>query len=332
MLGWRTMILGTKIALIAIGFASLLVSAPAAVALETRSFEWPAGLNLGDGTLQQPLERGPSAAFPEGDAVWIHDNRGHSFLRLSLSGEVLARIPSPGFVQSFVILADGAIASLDQTRRRIFVQEPDGSARHEVPLPAGLTKARRLVEVDGVLVLQTAMQESFVVPLNLDSVSTGSAAAQRRIALRHWFLSRREGLLFPGAKGRAAAITVSEGRATLLTYAPRSGLSVGEKEPRRVTLAAVPGLRAADIVGAAAQGWWIRLTTGGPSAAVDHVALVTNDGAIQWRATLPDASAYSWVDRLWPSSRIRGGAKLGEAVLHLRPDAQGLEQRLWRRP
>lgn len=324
--------IGTKYVLLAVALALAVTSEARSAPVETLVFSWPNELRTSAAAKPEHLERGPSAAFPELTGMWVHDNRASAFLRLSASGEVLARVPSPGFVQSFVFLPDGAIASLDQSRRRVVVQEPDGSERHDVPLPAGLTKARRLVVVNGVLLLQTAQQESFVVPLDLPDSSPVTEASYRRRALRRWFLSRREGLRFPGAGATAAAVTVAEGRATLLLYDPKTGPSVGEATPRRVSLAAVSDLLAAEIVGAAKEGWWLRLTTGAPAGALDHVARVGHDGQIQWRAPLPDASDYSWADRLWPTSRMSGGETLPEGVVHLRPDALGVERRLWRRP
>jgi hypothetical protein len=278
---------------------ALLLSGGPATEARTAVVPWPALLGY------QPaapghLALGPGAAMPDGDGLWLFHAPSHALVRLDAEGAPVEQVAAAGFVHSPVVRADGTLAWVDLARRVVVLTGRDGRVTREVPLPAGLDLVRRVREIDGRLVLHTALQETFTVP-------GGDAPS-----LRAWFAARREGLLF-AADRPAAQVVVSEGRALLRLHALPAGPTVGQARVTTLPLALPPDALAAEVLGPAPG-----------EQARDDLIVVDARGRARARFALPARRTLSWPDTLFVGST-------GE-VVGLTPTDAGVERRTWRQP
>jgi|GEM_PF-2652901 len=290
---------------------TLLLSAARAASTGEQVLAWPAGVTYRAAGPDHTAS-GPGAALPVGPGAWLFDAGAHALVAVPADDEPVASLPVPGFVHALLVRAEGDLAWVDLARGVIVLARPDGAVTREVRLPAGVTRVRRLVEVDGRLWLHTAWQESLAVP------ETSQAP------LRAWFQSRREGLLF-AADRPAVQVLATAGRLELLLGRPPQGPTAGKDALTRLTLTLPEPALAGEVLGPAPQGgWWLRLTLGTRAAARDVLAVVDADGALAWQAPLPARGTLSWPDTLFVTGD--GG------VIGLTPTDAGIVRREWRRP
>jgi len=271
---------------------------------------WPAGVSYRPARAEAVASGPSAAALDAAGTLWLFDLSAHAFVP---ADPAQAAVPAPGLAQAFGVDARG-LDVLDSARREVLRLGRDGRVVDRTPLPAGLTRTRRLVRVDGQLWLHTGWQESLRVPVDLPEAARD---------LRAWFTTRREGLLFPGARGTTVALLVEGGRARLLLRDADQGLGRGRQAARSVPLGWAGPVLAAEALGARGEGWWLRVTTGAPGDARDHLAQVDGAGRVVQAWPLPAARTLSWSDRLF----VRPG---GGEVWHLRPTDPGVARDVWR--
>lgn len=272
--------------------AGALVVLPARTP-ETVTFPWPAEANYQRAVDGKPAH-GPLAVFPQGDDVWIFDGPSHSFLRVGPDGSVRVRVEATGFAHSFVVRESGSIAWLDRARRRVLEVRPDGEVLLDLPLPPGLQHVRRIASTPDRLLIHTAYQETFTVPLGPDP------------GLTEWFLLKREGLVFPKLPRFSAMVVARDAMLEMQILEAPQHPSEKDRVATGFPVDAPDGL-AAEILGGDDRGWWVRVTIGTPGSARDRLLRLDWKGGVLWDADLPGSGTLSWADRLFvtPEGSIR---------------------------
>jgi hypothetical protein len=291
--------------------AVLLVTGGARAGEGSSTLPWPTGLTY-EAAATERVARGPGAACPEGDGLWLFDAPTHSLARVDAEGSVKERVPAPGFVQAVTVRADGSLAWVDLARRTVVQAARDGGWRRELALPPGLDAVRRVVEIDGRLWLHTELQESFAVP---------DAA---RPSLRAWFATRREGWVLAPQRP-AVQVLASAGRVVLRTFTEPTGPTTGAPSVAQIPLPLAPDALAAEVIGPApGDGWWLRVTRGPREHARNELTAVDARGRVLAAFALPSHGTLSWADTLFVSTT--------GAVIGLTPTDTGVVRQGWRLP